>query len=708
MAYTLTYTANFSNEKNQEVLISIFRKDGLAPTEVVNFDVVKFDLTDNGEAETVYNWIYTRQLDLALWIPDQSPVSWETFIASEYDDWMITATIDGNKYFDGFIIPEEGEGPFQDQPYEIIVRATVGLALLKEVELVDVNGEKFTGDNTLIDYIAGALKQTGLELPIRIYCTILFGNHQNKGGGLEYDMFSQTYLDCRTFLKDAVTFVSCHDALKTILDGFCSLEYWNGMWQIVFLGDKQSVPGDWFFVDRDANGQNPTGAKVTENHAQVGKGVDVYAINETQVASSVFAVRSTKSTYRYEVFDNLVPNDGIGTLGPLIPGLSGDVLDVNDEDNDGNTSEVIGTYQGYELEGWVHKKKFFAEVDPVTKAYIKSEKDLYGREISRYYVVERDATSPVDVSSLNYIRNSVYNFYVKSGDRIDISITAKLNSDISTIFGACALLLFTGGDVTDPTRYYWLDPFGTFRNINPAVGAINPGWAQFSGSDLDLSKWQTQSLTNINIPADGTLIVKLQDSFSGSATEAHFKDLKLTYYIFVGGSYFSAKGDYWIRLQDKKLLNVYDEQVYISDSPRRITKGALIFKNETVDYNTDPEWYRFYQIGNINPSGVYTHFKKLLNLAQYNLAYRRFYKIEGDFDGLNYSPENDGITRYPHGFHKRYRFVDMAEPREFVLTSPLKYDVVRGWINAKFVEVYKDSADGTQVGDSESFNYLFQ
>lgn len=705
MAYTLYYTANFSNEKNQDVLVNIYKKDGATPIGVPNYEVMSLELTDNGEDDTKYNWLYIRQMELILWAAPGALITWETFISSEYDEWKIECIIDEQKYFEGFIMPDEGDAPFQDQPYEITIRATNGLALLKDVPLTDVNGAAFSGDNTLIKYLAGALKKTGLSLPIRAYCTYLYANHLNKGNGLQYDMFSQTYLDHRTFLKNTTDFVSCWEALKLILDRFCSLEYWNGMWQIVCIQDKQYVPGDWFYVDRDANGDNPVGAKVTDNYGLVGKQEDIYPINETQRIGSRFAVRSVKTTYNYEVFPNLLNNEGLQELGAAISGLSGNILDVDDQDNDGNTSEIIGTYQGYELSGWVHKKKFLAETNPVTRAYIKVEKDLFLREISRYYVVERDATAPVDSATLNYIRNDNKNFYVKAGDRIDISVTGRLNADISNIWSACQALIYTGGDPASDNSYWWLDPFGTFRN--GSGGSIQACWAQYS-ADLDISDWQTVTLDNVSIPVDGVLITKLNCGFPpGSATEAHFKDLKVEYYIFVGGSYFNAKGDYWLRTQTKNFLDKTEDEVYMSDSLRRITKGAMIFKNDTVDYETSPEWYRFYQIGNINPGGVYTHFKDLINNGRYNHSYRRFYAIEGDFDGLQYSSENNPGIKYPIGFHKQYRFIDMAEPRDFVLVAPLKMDVTTGWISATFIEVRKDNNDGTQVADSSTFNYIF-
>lgn len=694
MGYTPYYRVKVTNEQQREIEVIISRKDG-APVDILDFDSPDLFFTDNGEENEKSNWIVIRQMELVIDIPVGSPVTWESFISDDYLDWMVVATIDGLPWFHGFLVPDEGSAPFLDQPYSITIKATNGLALLKNTPLVDSNGQEFSGNDTLIKYIAGALKQTGLELPIRVSCSFFYSSMLNKGDGLEYDMFSQAFLDYRTFLSTSSSFVDCYRALEIILKKFCVLEYWNGYWQITCLADRQQVPGDMYIVDYDANGDNPVGQQVTENYGQVGKSNAIYPINESQAISSKFAVKSTKTIYNYNVVKNLYNNEGIERLGTLIPGKSGDLTDPD-------TSEVIGSWQGYELVGWVHKKNLLAEVDPVTDAYIRVEKDLFNRESSRFYVVERDPSSPVDASILNYIRPSISAFYVKKGDKLDVAITAKLDNDISTIFNTSSVLIFTGGDVADPNNYWRLNQFGWFQQSTPTASA----WAQFPGSDLDLSEWQTLTQSGISIPVDGVLLILLNDGFSG-ANEGHFKDLRLTYYIYVGGSYFSAKGDYWLRAQNKSFPNTEEEEVFISDGLRRITAGALLFINDTVNSLTDPSWYRFYQIGDPNPSGTLSHFKELINIGAFNDRWRRFFKVEGDWDGLNYTPENDQLNIQPFGFHRKYQFADMGPQRYFVPVTPVKYDVGRGWINLTFEEVFLNTADGQQLGDSSKFDYIF-
>src|SRR6186713_275169 len=195
MAYTLYYTANFFNEREEDVQISFFKKDG-DPVDVIDIPIdAEIDVVtvDNGEDEEKTNWIAIRQIQIGLFLDESSTLTWESFLTSEYDEMFVQVEVDGEKYFEGYILPDQGEAEFLPKPISLTIKATNGLALLKNIPLADVNGDEFAGDNTLISYIAGALKATGLELPIRTRCTFQYASALNRGDGPENDMFGLTY-----------------------------------------------------------------------------------------------------------------------------------------------------------------------------------------------------------------------------------------------------------------------------------------------------------------------------------------------------------------------------------------------------------------------------------------------------------------------------------------------------------------------------------
>ncbi len=706
MAYELYYTAHFTNEQSQSVEIFIYKKDADPPDTVEVYEVSedngRCNLTDNGEDQTKYNCIIVRELSLSLWTTDDKSLTWETFIDTEHDTWKIEVIIDTQKYFEGFITPDEGNGPFQDKPYDVNILATNSLALLKGTELSDVNGDPFDTDHTLIEYIAGALKKTGLDLPIRIYCGYFHLSMQNKGDSLDNDMFQQTDLNYRTFQKDPTTFVSCYDALKIILDKFCTLEYWNGMWVIASIAEKQYISDTRYYVDYDSDGAVIAGAIDTHDHGRIGKQMELYPINENQEISSRFAVKSVATRFPYNTWPEIPKNNKFDRGTEFENGVA---LDEDDIDNDGDTSEVIGTYKKFTIPDWEFGKLTsaapanfpFVLGPPDGAAYVKRVYNTFGVEIIRKVVIEKPSTG------LHWLRSEP--IPVKKDSKIKIGLQGKFPAN------------FVSGGPTSRilALVYVVDDSGTqFWGLNTVSldGTIPAGGWEFNGVgtlaviysvNQDSSDYTGFSFTSLAIPSDGNLYIVLQHSsvFVTGAT-VDLSDFTFEYLPFVAGGYVQVKGDYVQRIQSANFPDIIDEEVSISDSPQKAVKGALLFNNQL----TDPAWYRHGPVSDPNVLDETRHFKELLNLARFNHSYRRMYALEGDFNGLNYAPENDPTNKLPIGFFWMYREVDMTTPRDFVLVPPLKMDIMRGWITANLVEVKKDNNDGTQEGTAE-FKYIF-
>jgi hypothetical protein len=704
MAYVPYYTINFTNEQSQPVEVTISKKDGDPDTVVANYEVTEFFLDDKSEGQSKYDsTIITRELVLSLWTTEFDEITWETFITAEHDEWFISVVIDTYKYFEGWLTPDEGNAMFQDKPYEVTIRATNGLALLKETPLVNANNEQFDGDFKLIDYIAGALRQTGLAIPIRVYCRYYASGMDDRALNLKYDMFDQAYLNYRTFLSDATTFVSCYDALKIILDKFCRLEYFNGMWVIKSIADLQYMPHEPdYYTDYDSIGGTPTGFEDHSNYAQVGKNVDIYPINEDQQIYSRFAIKSAKTAYNYVVWPEIPKNN---KFERGIQFATGDAIDENDIDNDGNTSEIIGTYKDFTINDWTFGITNISVPSTwpptgmlppgVDRAYRHSVYNTYNIEIQREIVLERLG----EIAGHRYLVSE--GLYVNQNDKIKLSFDWKDNAGGTGTrqYLLVALESLTGG------QDYRLDNVGAGA---PADGIGTLIWtpstanvflAKSYASGEDSGTYTSFSFETPAFPITGRLYICLTNFDPPVGRKTYYRSFDMEYIPFVAGGYVPVKGDYWIRQQNKVFPDVASDEVNISDSPLRVLKGALLFN----DSLTPPNWYRYGIAEN-------RHFKDLLNIARFNHSYRRMYAIEGTFNGLTYAPENNQLIKAPVCFHKRYRMVDMADMRDFVLVPPLKMDIFKGWITANLVEVRKDAdgdTDGTQLGDSAEFKYLF-
>lgn len=668
MAYYLTYTADFTNEQGQLIEVNIYQLDpDVIPTITYNYKVSKCQVSTISDEQDSYATILSKELQLSLWTESTDAITWETFITSAYNEWKVEVISNGYTWFVGFITPDEGSAPFQDKPYEINITATDGIGLLKGYELVDVNGDEFTNFNLLIDYIAGALRKTELELSIRAYCGYFWNSMQDKGDALTYDLFNQAEIHARTLLKNPGEYENCYDALKVILQGWAHVIQHNGKWQIVTLAERQYLPGSWYYVDYTVAGVVSTGNTATITGSNVGKAQSIYPINESQNISSLFANRQVVNQFDYSVPTDLVNNQALQYLGAFNAGVN-----------------------GYDLVGWTHYKGSpTSQSTSSVYAYIKQLVDGFGNMTDRYYVVPLDGTAP-STQLENYIRNNNNDFFVDNGDRVNISITIKTKYDESSnpyLYLASLIILKDGASGSSTGDWYSLDDSGAWLNTP------NSSFVQWSTSE-DTSEWKTFSVNSNIVPNSGTCFLLLgRGDVVVSGNEVHFKDIKIDLQMNNRGSIFNLAGDKHTNAQNNNLPDVYNNTVRISDSPKKIIKGSLFCTISSVRYLITTSFFRY-------PNTEILNWKQLINKGKYNQSYRRFWKIEGDF--------TNG-TNAPLDLAKRYLFSDISPTRTFILVPSVEEDLITGNFRAVFQEVIKTGgSDGTQTGTTDEFSYIFK
>ena len=143
----------------------------------------------------------------------------------------------------------------------------------------------------------------------------------------------------------------------------------------------------------------------------------------------------------------------------------------------------------------------------------------------------------------------------------------------------------------------------------------------------------------------------------------------------IGGGFIPLSGDYWQHTQNANQLDTDEGEIEISDVPVRVLQGCML--NADGITATSPTWAR---LGVVEAR----HYKEIINIARYNLGYRRFWRIEGTFRGVLYE---DGAGLAPLSFHKTYQFADIPQPRNFILVPPLSIDLCKGHVKANFEEV---------------------
>lgn len=670
MAYNPQYQAVFSNDPEMVVKILLAKKDGPV-VETTEFIISECEFNDSSEDNT----ILARELTFTIFADDNTGITWETFLAGSYDEWMVTVTVDDQPYFSGFLTPEEGNAAFLPKPYDIKLRGTNGVKLLKDVALTDLSGVKFHGKFTGIEFIAACLQKTLLDLPFRAYGSIYNDDMDNRADNPTAHYLHQIKFDHRTFMKDATTFMSCYDVLIAILGRSSRLFYWNGIWVIFYMPEHQYKPLGLWYTNYQADGTISGGGQETEDVSAVGSAELIYPQEENQLISTSFAIKFAKTNFNYNAWPEIPLNSKFERGTKIGSGT----------DADGNP------YTDYSIDDWTATMADITATPPNFNfdlvegdLFVRRTYNLYGIELRREIFFETPTTASPGGAYVKWLIAEI--LPVNQGDKIKFSAALKFDNDFSGSGDTFAII----------GRVYLIPDVGTdyYAMTNNAGGQETSfgKWEKESGTppdfisvdipaDSDSTKYKSITIESDSIPVKGTLYIALQHGNDGTNAGGNkwFTGFEFEYLPFVVNGYIQVKGDYWQHSQNANQIDKDEGEIQISDTVVRVLQGCM-FNADGVTA-TNPTWYRY-------GLAESRHFKELVNIGRYNLGYRRFWRIEGSFTGLQYSTIANPLIQNPLSYHKNYRFTDLTDPRDFILVPPLRMDVCTGVISAVFEEVY--------------------
>lgn len=164
----------------------------------------------------------------------------------------ITITPYNECVWSGMIAADAYEEPYMPAPYDVGFVFYDGLGKLKEIDLLNPQGDSFTGIKSQIQVLAIILAKTGLRLPINVAID-LFESKMNVGEG--FTPLEQAFVNMDAFLKADGQPMDCYTALEMLLTPYCAQ---------VFQRDNE-----WWIVEVDINRTNA-----------VNRSYDYYQFNE--------------------------------------------------------------------------------------------------------------------------------------------------------------------------------------------------------------------------------------------------------------------------------------------------------------------------------------------------------------------------------------------------------------------------------------------
>lgn len=682
------YRITFTNNLHETYSIDFDNKNYTGDVTDLTGEGQVLSLSSIGDDDDRFSPILSKEIKIAIWLYETQPVTITNFLSTEDDEWRVIIYRERSMpaVFHGYIVIEDSSEPLFDKPFGIRLRASDGLPLLKNVELIKSDESDFRGLNPLTDYIGHTLYYVNPDIPFRIYSDVY-----HKRMDVNISPFEQTEVDAGTFEKDENTNDDGYTVLEKVLKATsCRLFYENGCFHIVHLRQYQNPSGFNWHEYKIVNGDVVHQASGTNEPiiARIGKIEVIQAVNKDAQVYYKVPYKSVKKTFNYVIPQELFCNQQL-QRGDKIPGLSTPAVGTP------ISPGYVPAKDYYTPECYLSSRSIWAVLSTTKDFYIRTEQDAFGYEIDRYLLIPREPQATFIHS--NYIP-------VNTDDEFTFSVDVKVKqgNDYGRRSGEPAIfyIILIGDDGTYwnltndivQSEFVWVKTLvSNPRGVRSPTGIGSTDWTTVTAAankiNVDTGK--------VNIPVDGNIQIVLAqlDSFTPfyPNNETYYKNLQINYSPYIKNSYRPVLGDFNFYSQDLKINRTIEEEVHISDSPKKLIKGAL-FVDELL---ATPEWYRLGENESLR-------FMQIQALLKYNFHFRQFRKVEGTLKGLSLFNALDQNT--PFGFLPIYSLSDVPNAPNFILTSITECNYVSGQWRGVIVEIPSNAPDF----DTYDFQYLFK
>jgi hypothetical protein len=578
-------------------------------------------IIDNDEDK--FTPVRSRQLEIRL--HSSSNININTFASSDDRRFTVKHYINDVLQFTGFLSTADLQQDFQPDPNVITLVAMDGLGFLADIRLREFGGDIPEGGNKLLDYLLWCLYATGLRLNVNIVFNIREVtapslNSDNDGTG---HFFNQIGVDALTWEDGVGERLTCMDVLERILKPGMTISQYLGEWWIIRL-DEQDFNLTHTFYKWDWQGNFLI--KGTALHEDtIGSGDDHEFINDDAVVSLSQAFRKLELKYALQNPEEVPCN---------IDFERGDVID-----------DSIPASITYELDCWTKWRENYP-----TSGLIPADTNIYtrrrfenGYEKERFVVIEN-----VDDPS-NLIMSS--DIIVQAKDKIRVGMTRSLNADVGgsgfyrdhgmqvRLYGDYGTFWTLQGETSVGDQLEWVQSDADFTTFN------NYLW--FEG-DVSRDMTEIESLYGNTLspplPVGGILrILALQSQRDDWNRDTYIHSVEFELQQYINGSYQKYTAQQHIVEQGVNNQSVKEEDVYISDSPHPMFKGALKIYNNSLE-----RWVLaglFYNAAT-EPNGVVNakRYGEIQAFDVWNQVNRIFSTFEGEIDHA--TPVPAVINRY--------------------------------------------------------------
>lgn len=651
--------------------------------------------------------------------------------------------------FDGFLMLADNQQPFQPDPQYVTLTATDHLAALKEIEWSDNDGNLPAGKYRLADIITQCLNKTGMDKSLFVVNNLragsgvltnsttfssggqyfvtnglntkffyvgqeitISGTASNNGTSIvtEVDntgaetkvkinvtivselvsatftdtasdkhIYDNIYLEAKTFEKEIGQMEDCYTVLSKILGEDCFLTQWRGIWYIYRVDEMEDNPT---YVAAFTSLGVYVSTAIDIIQKLVGANEDIKFANADTLLNFIRPHDFVKETYQYQ-YPAETPCNNNFSRGDFVSGTNPKL---------------------YTIECWTKRRGLPGAYNtPITiTAFIEKTYNENDYEVSRLiYITPQTGHAGFSSTDDEYIESEP--IQVNARDKFESSINWKFNTNIASSSARLRLFRFIlkGDDGS-----YWIlgrpaDTGGTDETVqwyNTTGFTTNTarGSTPIVFGTQDETEWQSITWTAPPIPVSGQLYIWLNQAYTNAAVPSteiiSFNNFSFEYIPYINGSYQKFSGQYVkVNRTTPGCFANRDEQVYMSDAPVPLAKGAMFLFNNG-SYIICPYYFTFAVYGGPPPNTDYLHPYGYIQVYSVWNQYRGVENpVNGRPVGINiFSGSVVGLTdSWPDLLHK-YILTDtnpLTNNRYFLLLS-----LQQNWKSciwqATFVEVY--------------------
>ena len=637
--------------------------------------------------EDPFTVILAQQLTLKF--NSTNNVGMSTFVTGSDQRWGVHYYIGNNTktIFKGWLVADENSisEEFLPPPSVVTLTANDGLPLLKDIALVNADGNNPSGYHKISDYLSWALRKTGLDLNLRVAFNIkksdLISDISVPNTDPEH-FFYTIYLEAKTFEDSIGISVSSYRAIEMILVEEARLFQMQGKWWIMRIDEVEHATRGLYVSAFDSSGSFVSNLGEMDFRKEIGKIRDIKFLAGTDVTAS----RANKSVSL--IFDFTTPLE----------------IPCNIDFSRGTIFSDTPTLKKYSIECW---EKLYSDGTgdhpSAANMYIESQL-LNNAEINRY---------------LHFEDNGVFNFIMSeaipmhAGDRATINVDRRMESDHSPAgIDNCVQLRLYGDDGTYWTHHgkngsaspdaqvaYWVQCDSLFQTFQKFHG--------FEVAD-DYDDRESTSLYSGEVgplPVSGNVKMLIYVSaLWGLAEDTYIEKASFEYLPYINGAFQKYTGQKHSTYQDGNYKAKREKPVYISDSPKKIFKGALFYYDGS-NYQLANSFYNAAVFPGGPPSADYIHTYGEIQLFDvWNQFKNEMRVLQAQLQGVDLDKEKESLPYKAHLINK-YNPTDASNHvvnKYFLLLHFDQDDATAGWSG-----VFREVVDLTKNKDYSNHEFEF-